>query len=44
MRFELLCKAYVSARYNPHYKITPQELTWLAERVQYFQALTEKIV
>lgn len=43
MCFELLCKAYVSARYKPSYKITPEELEWLAERVQYFQRLTEKL-
>ncbi len=42
-RFELLRKAYVSARYKPSYKITSQELAWLAERVQYFQGLTEKL-
>lgn len=32
-RFELLKRAYVEARYSPHYEITPEELTWLAERV-----------
>ncbi|WP_444994777.1 hypothetical protein [Aliikangiella sp. IMCC44359] len=40
---KLLRKAYVSARYNPDYSITSEELTWLAERVDYLQELTEKI-
>ena len=42
-RFELLRKAYVDARYKPSYTITQQELEWLAERVQFLQALTEKL-
>ena len=41
--FKLLRKAYVDARYKPSYKITPQELEWLSERVQKLQALTEKL-
>jgi uncharacterized protein len=32
-RFELLKRAYVEARYSPHYEVTPEELTWLAERI-----------
>lgn len=31
--FELLRRAYVEARYSPHYKITPDELDWLVGRV-----------
>lgn len=31
--FELLRAAYVKARYSKHYKITGEELAWLAERV-----------
>lgn len=31
--FELLRAAYVKARYSKHYKITPEELAWLTERV-----------
>ena len=41
--FELLRKAYVSARYNKSYKITPEELTWLSERVNLLQAMTEEV-
>ncbi|MCW6536764.1 HEPN domain-containing protein [Sphingomonas lycopersici] len=35
--FELLQQAYVNARYSPHYKITREELDWLAERVELLQ-------
>ncbi|QDX26737.1 HEPN domain-containing protein [Sphingomonas suaedae] len=35
--FELLQQAYVNARYSPHYKIAPEELDWLAERVELLQ-------
>ena len=42
-KFELLRKAYVNARYKPSYKITQEELEWLAERVLHLQALTEKL-
>jgi uncharacterized protein len=41
--FELLRKAYVDARYNRNYVITPEELTWLAERVKILQDITTKI-
>lgn len=40
--FELLRRAYVDARYSPHYKITPEELAWLIERVGELRALVEK--
>jgi len=42
-RFQLLKQAYVDARYSEHYKITQEELEWLAERVHHFQQLTEKL-
>ncbi len=42
-RFELLRKSYVSARYNPNFVITAEELEWLAERVKHLQALTETL-
>jgi uncharacterized protein len=41
--FELLRKAYVSARYNKNYKITPEELTWLSGRVEVLRNMTEEI-
>jgi len=42
-RFQLLKNAYVDARYSEHYKITQEELEWLAERVKCLQALTEQL-
>jgi predicted nucleotidyltransferase/HEPN domain-containing protein len=41
--FELLRRAYVDARYSPHYKITPEELAWLGERVALLQSLVRQI-
>jgi len=41
--FELLRKAYVSARYNKNYKITSEELTWLSSRIEILQDMTEEI-
>jgi uncharacterized protein len=35
--FELLRRAYVDARYSPHYRITAEELAWLGERVGVLQ-------
>jgi HEPN domain-containing protein/predicted nucleotidyltransferase len=40
--FELLRKAYIEARYNPSYKITHDELAWLAARVKKLQKLTRQ--
>lgn len=31
--FELLRAAYIKARYSRHYKISPEELAWLSERI-----------
>lgn len=31
--FELLRRAYVEARYSPHYRVTEEELNWLSEHV-----------
>jgi predicted nucleotidyltransferase/HEPN domain-containing protein len=33
-RFEKLKEAYVKARYSKHYRISEEELSWLAERVE----------
>ncbi|RYG89080.1 MAG: HEPN domain-containing protein [Alphaproteobacteria bacterium] len=41
--FELLQQAYVNARYSPHYKITREELEWLAERVELLQKTVRDI-
>jgi predicted transcriptional regulator len=32
--FEKLKDAYVKARYSKHYRISAEELTWLAEQVE----------
>ncbi|HEX5262341.1 MAG TPA: HEPN domain-containing protein, partial [Phenylobacterium sp.] len=40
--WELLRRAYVDARYSPHYKITSDELAWLGERVGVLRAAIEK--
>lgn len=41
--FELLQQAYVNARYSPHYKITSEELDWLAERVELLQKTVREV-
>jgi predicted nucleotidyltransferase/HEPN domain-containing protein len=39
--FELMRRAYVDARYSPHYKISAEELVWLGERVAALQTLVK---
>ncbi|HEX4181678.1 MAG TPA: HEPN domain-containing protein [Caulobacteraceae bacterium] len=41
--FELLRRAYVDARYSPHYKVSAEELAWLGERVATLQALVRRV-
>jgi HEPN domain-containing protein len=41
--FDLLKRAYVDARYDMSYKITREELEYLAERVKLLQQTTEKV-
>ena len=41
--FDLLRRAYVDARYSPHYKITAEELAWLGERVTVLQGLAKAV-
>jgi hypothetical protein len=41
--FDLLRRAYVEARYNPGYKITSDQLQYLAECVEALQRLTRQI-
>jgi len=41
--FELLRRAYVDARYSPHYQITPEELEWIGERIEILQSLVRQI-
>jgi len=42
-RFEKLKDAYVKARYSKHYRITEDELAWLAERVEALGQVVETI-
>ncbi|CAD7029063.1 HEPN domain-containing protein [Pseudorhizobium endolithicum] len=41
--FERLDRAYVDARYSPHYEVTQEELDWLVERISVLQRLVEKV-
>ncbi|QUD87515.1 HEPN domain-containing protein [Phenylobacterium montanum] len=41
--FELLRRAYVDARYSPHYRISKEELDWLGERVALLQGAVRTV-
>ena len=41
--FDLIRRAYVEARYSPHYEISNEHLVWLEERVAALQAVIETI-
>jgi predicted nucleotidyltransferase/HEPN domain-containing protein len=41
--WELLRRAYVDARYSPHYKVSREELAWLSERVVVLRKCVEAI-
>jgi predicted nucleotidyltransferase/HEPN domain-containing protein len=41
--FELLRRAYVDARYSPHYKITAPELEWIGERIERLQQVVNQV-
>ena len=41
--WELLRRAYVDARYSPHYKISAEELGWLTERIGVLQDLVRRL-
>ena len=41
--WELLRRAYVDARYSPHYKISHDELAWLSERIAVLTAIVEAV-
>lgn len=40
--FELLRRAYVDARYSPHYKISDDELSWLVQSVGRLERLVQQ--
>ena len=41
--FDILVKAYIDSRYKLGYSISPDDLQWLAKRVQKLKELTEEI-
>ena len=41
--FELLRRAYVDARYSPHYKISGEELAWISKQIQVLEGLVEQV-
>jgi uncharacterized protein len=41
--WELLRRAYVDARYSPHYKISDEELTWLVGRIEVLRQKVDEI-
>jgi len=41
--FDLIRRAYVEARYSPHYEISDEHLAWLEERVAALQAAVETV-
>lgn len=41
--FELLRRAYVDARYSPHFRVNEDELAWLVERVAVLQDLVRAV-
>lgn len=41
--FDLIRRAYVEARYSPHYEISEEHLAWLEERVAVLQKVVEAV-
>ena len=41
--FDLIRRAYVEARYSPHYEISEEHLVWLEERVTALQAVVKVV-
>lgn len=41
--FNLLCRAYIEARYNKDYKITSEQLEYLIARVEILKDMTERL-
>ena len=42
-RFSLLKRAYIEARYSPHYEITAEDLEWLGEQAEDLQRLADTV-
>lgn len=43
VRFDLLCRSYIEARYNKHFSITCEELEYLIERAEILKDLTQRL-
>ena len=41
--YELLRDAYVKARYSRHYRISDEQLAWLAQRVELLQNIVREL-
>lgn len=41
--FDLLCRAYIEARYNRHFRVTAEELAYLLERTERLKEITHRI-
>lgn len=41
--FDLLCRAYIEARYNKDFAVTKEELTYMLERTEILKAITLRI-
>ena len=41
--FDLLCRAYIEARYNKDYKITREQLEYLISRLEILKEMTERL-
>jgi predicted nucleotidyltransferase/HEPN domain-containing protein len=41
--FELLRRAYVDARYSPHFKITAEELSWIQGRIEVLRGVADAV-
>lgn len=41
--YDLLCRAYIEARYNKDYKITDEQLNYLISRTEILKDITERI-
>ena len=41
--FDLICRAYIEARYNKHFTITKEELTYMLERVEILKTIALRI-
>lgn len=41
--YDLLCRAYIEARYNRFFKVSKEELEYMLERIEILRDITERI-